>query len=160
MRGCDFRHRRSDDGFTLIELLVVIIIIGILAAIAIPVFLYSQRQAYEASDEVRPASRCSGRMEIFYTENFTYVGSPARYRPPCAGNDHHRQQAERWGPVRRSRSPSNQHASPSWPFGWERILPEGGDSEARQDWYYDSTGGGITKTSCSAKTYPCLGLEP
>ena len=40
---------REDEGFTLIELLVVIIIIGILAAIAIPVFLSQKSKGYEAS---------------------------------------------------------------------------------------------------------------
>jgi type IV pilus assembly protein PilA len=66
------KSRAQDEkGFTLIELLVVILIIGILAAIALPAFL-NQREKAQDSEAKSGARTAQTAMETLYTDKQDY----------------------------------------------------------------------------------------
>jgi type IV pilus assembly protein PilA len=66
--------KKNNEGFTLIELLVVIIIIGILAAIALPSFLNQANKARQSEAKTYVGSMNRGQ-QAFYLENATFAGT-------------------------------------------------------------------------------------
>jgi type IV pilus assembly protein PilA len=67
--------RETDGGFSLIELLVVMIIIGILASIAIPIFLGQRQKSYDAQakEDIHSAAIAE---ESYYVEQQNYLNVP------------------------------------------------------------------------------------
>jgi type IV pilus assembly protein PilA len=63
---------RNSKGFTLIELLIVVVIIGILAAIAIPKFANTKEKAYIAGMKSDLRNMVTAQ-EAYFADNVTYA---------------------------------------------------------------------------------------
>jgi prepilin-type N-terminal cleavage/methylation domain-containing protein len=126
----------SDDGFTLVELLLIIVIVGILAAIAIPVLLSQRNKATEASmkSDLRTVAN---QMETYFVDHHVYPAVPASQGSVLIDGK----------PVRLS-GRNSAEVTPAVVGGLPSFCvavtnPDVGGGDADSGWYFDSAKGGI-----------------
>ena len=76
---------RNKKGFTLIELLIVVVIIGILAAIAIPKFANTKDKAYVAAMKSDLRNLATYEEQYAADQNGTYFAGTATSLTPLQG---------------------------------------------------------------------------
>jgi len=71
-------HQRNllSKGFTLVELMIVVVIVGILAAIALPNFLNQQNKA-KATCAKTQVSALAKEQQVYYAENSNFAATAA-----------------------------------------------------------------------------------
>jgi type IV pilus assembly protein PilA len=140
--------RDHEEGFTLIELLVVIIIIGILAAIAIPVFLSQKTKGYEASmkSDLRTAAQ---EIEAYNVDAQNYTTVPFKTSPPVAGTSSITGTGQTVGGSSTVNLSSGNSILWVGATATSFCLKATSTKATAATWYYENQAGGISKTVCT-----------
>ncbi len=137
--------KEKDQGFTLIELLVVIVIIGILAAIAIPIFLNQQKKGVDAGIK-SDLKQLANLEETYYVDNSDYTAAADTAAVKTAFTDFKGTSGNNFAITLDAAGDGGYCIT-----GWNT---DGTFTSSSDAIYYDSTGGGLSTTnpgsSCTA----------
>jgi type IV pilus assembly protein PilA len=124
LRALRPKDQGNDSGFTLIELLIVIIIIGILAAVAIPVYLNQRKKGHDAAAK-SDLRNLANFEEIYFSENGTYAKATV-----VEASEPHVQSSQgiELGVVQ---------------FNRDAYCLSARNTDSSRIWYWDSLGGGL-----------------
>ncbi|MCA1822810.1 MAG: prepilin-type N-terminal cleavage/methylation domain-containing protein [Frankia sp.] len=137
-------QEENESGFTLIELLVVIIIIGILAAIAIPIFLNQRKKGYNAAAKSDMRNLATAE-ESYKTDNPDYTNSLTNLT--AAGVEFKRSNGVKV--ALKVSADGEQFCIESYNTKTLSTAPTIGDTPAASVFVYDSIGGGAAASTCS-----------
>ncbi|NMO56132.1 prepilin-type N-terminal cleavage/methylation domain-containing protein [Actinoplanes sp. TBRC 11911] len=134
---------KNDDGFTLIELLVVVVIIGVLVAIAVPVYLNYRKGAADKSAQSDVRAGVSA-VEQFYGSNGNTLPDTNK---STTGSPITLTAASLTGPTTQTITLSDK-TQLGYVKNGQGYLLCASNSGGSGNWYlYDSTGGGSVKAA-------------
>ncbi len=154
LRRMQKKRAAGDSGFTLVELLVVVVIIGVLVAIAVPMYLNYRKGAANKSAESDVRAAVSA-VEQFYTENGNVY--PKDVLTLAAGStkvDFVMPTGTTTSPQVATLSPGNTLLYKNLPDGSYRIC--GSNKDGKAVYKYESAAGGSVKKTDDADAAACI----